>query len=299
MFCPNCGKENPDGVAFCGGCGMAFGAPAAAPAAEAAPAPAAEAAPAPEAPAAEAAPAAAPVEPAPAAAPAPEAAPSAAAPVVEPNPTPKEPSSMLPFGQHFKNIFKTALHPVTAPAEVIPQYEKIGNALILAAIVVFVIALIGSISSISVFLIDMAIDKAEMKRSVFNSVYDGAYIAKRILKYCFYPFIYYAIKTFGLAGLAMLAGLIVKEKWSFSKLLATAALALAPAYLISELLGSFIGLIPYIRFGSLISTTCYLYYIVMLYEGMTETTKLKDNKKAFVLVAVFALAAWFAGFFSY
>ena len=24
MFCPNCGKENPDGVAFCGGCGMAF-----------------------------------------------------------------------------------------------------------------------------------------------------------------------------------------------------------------------------------------------------------------------------------
>ena len=148
---------------------------------------------------------------------------------------------MLPFGQHFKNIFKTALHPVTAPAEVIPQYEKIGNALILAAIVVVIIALIGSISSISVFLIDMAIDKAEMKRSVFNSVYDGAYIAKRILKYCFYPFIYYAIKTFGLAGLAMLAGLIVKEKWSFSKLLATAALALAPAYLISELLGSFIG----------------------------------------------------------
>ena len=36
MFCPNCGKENPDGVAFCGGCGMSFGTPAAAPAPEAA-----------------------------------------------------------------------------------------------------------------------------------------------------------------------------------------------------------------------------------------------------------------------
>ena len=60
MFCPNCGKENPDGVAFCAGCGMSFGAAAAAPAPEAAPVE-----PAPAAPVAEAAPAPAAVEPAP------------------------------------------------------------------------------------------------------------------------------------------------------------------------------------------------------------------------------------------
>lgn len=298
MFCPNCGKENPDGAAFCGECGMAFGAPAAAPAAEApaaeapaapveaAPAPAAEAAPAPEAPAA----------PAPEAAP--EAAPSAAAPVAQPEPKPKDPSA-IPFGQHFKNIFKCVAHPITGPAEVIPQYDKIGNALLLTAIIVVICALIGGICSISTFLIDMGIDKLNMRRSTFNDIYSAGYVVGRILKYCFYPFLYYAIKSFGVAGLAMLAGLIVKEKWSFAKLLTAASLALVPAYIVSDFLGSFLSLIPVVRLGSFMYTACYLYYVVMLYEGMAATTKLKDNKKAFVLVAVFAIAFWVANWFSF
>lgn len=285
MFCPNCGKENPDGVAFCGGCGMSLSEAAAASAAAAEPAPAAEA----------------PAEPAPApeAAPAPDAAPVApAAPAAEPA-KPKEPSSMIPFGQHFKNIFKAALHPVTGPAEIVPQYEKIGNALLLTAIVVVICALIGTAFSLSSFLIRMGIDKLDMRRSVFNDVYSASYVAGRIVKYCIYPFLYYAIRVFGVAGAAVLAGLIVKEKWSFSKLLAAASLALAPAYVVSGILGELFGLIPYVRLGSLIYTGCYLYYVVMLYEGMAASTNLKDNKKAFVLVAAFTVALWVSNFFSF
>ena len=45
MFCPSCGKENPDGAAFCGGCGFSFEkvVPQAAPVAEAPVAPVAAA----------------------------------------------------------------------------------------------------------------------------------------------------------------------------------------------------------------------------------------------------------------
>lgn len=291
MFCPNCGKENPDGIAFCGGCGMSFGTPAP----QAAPQPA-PAAPVPQP---------APVAPAPQAAPqpAPQAAPVAAAAQPQPQPQapakPKEPSSMLPFGQHFKNIFNTALHPVTAPKDVIPQYEKIGNALILAAIVIVVCALVGSISSVSTYLIYIAQRKAELSRRVFNDVYDSGTIAIQIVKYSVYPFIYYAVRTFGMAGLFTLGGLIVKENWSFSKLLAAASLAAAPAYVVSDFLGEFLGLIPAVRFGSVITIAAYIYYLLLLYEGTSEVTKLSGNKKAFVFIICAAIAGYVAGFFPF
>ena len=102
-----------------------------------------------------------------------------------------------------------------------------------------------------------------------------------------------------MAGLFLLAGLIVKEKWSFPRLLAVASLALAPAYIISDFLGQFLALIPYVRLGSLIYTATYLYYIVMLYEGMSAETKLTGNKKGFVLVAVFAVTAVVANYVSF
>ena len=325
MYCPNCGRENPDGVGFCGGCGMSFAAsvpaapapaapapqPAAAPV-EAAPAPqtaaapveaAPQPAPAPAAPAPQ--PAAAPVEaapaPQPAAAPveaAPSAAPAAASavPAAQPQPAnqaapaqPKQPSSMLPFGQHFKNLIKAATHPVTGPAEIVPQYDKIGNALFLAGIVVIICSLVATFTSLSIDLINLA---------RYPRTY-GDIIVGMVLKDIFYPFIVYAFRTFGCAGLMLLAGLIVKEKWSFAKLLATASLAVAPAYIIREVLGTYLGLIPYIRLGTLISTAAYIYYIVMLYEGMSAETKLTGNKKAFVLVSVFAIIGVLAGLFSY
>ncbi len=301
MFCPNCGKENPDGVAFCGGCGMSLSEAAAASAAAAEPAPAAEA-PAEPAPAPDAAPVA-PEAPAPDAAPvapeapAPDAAPVApAAPAAEPA-KPKEPSSMLPFGQHFKNIINAAIHPVTGPAEIAPQYEKIGNAIILAVIALVICAVVSGATSTIYYLIRMAIDKVEMRRSDFRDYYEAGKVIVRILKYCFMPFLYYGVKTFGMAGIFMLAGLIIKEKWSFPRLLSIASLAVIPAYVIDDIIGTIFGLIPVIRLGGLIGTVTVIYYYLMLFEGMGAETKLKGNKKGFVIVACIALTSWIAGFF--
>lgn len=297
MFCPNCGKENPDGAAYCAGCGMAFA--SAAPAPAAAPAPVTEPAPAPAAPVAPA-PAATPVAPAPVAPVAPVAPAAPAAPVAKPAPEakPKDPNA-ISFGQHFKNIFNVALHPVTGPAEIVPQYKTIGAALLLAAIVVVVCGLVGSLSSIIEFLIRMGIAKLDMKRSVFNSVYSTSYVVKTILKYAFFPFIYYAIRTFGVAGLMTLAGLILKEKSAFAKNLAAVALALAPAYVISDLIGGLLGLIPVIRLGSIITMAAYIFFIVTTYEGAGAASKLSGNKKAFMVILCIAIAGYVANFFAF
>ena len=291
MFCPNCGKENPDGVPFCGGCGMSLSAPEAAPAAPAAPAEPAPAA-APEAPAAEAPAAPAPEAPA---APAPEAAP--VAPAAAQPAQPKEPSSMLPFGQHFKNIFNAAIHPVTGPAEIAPQYDKIGNAIILAVIALVICAVVSGATHTITYLINMAIDKAQLRRSTFNDLYDAATVALRITKYCILPFFFFAVKTFGMAGIFTLAGLILKEKWSFPRLLSIASLCVIPAYVVDYIVGDILGLIPVIRLGGLIGTITIIYYYLMLFEGFSAETKLKGNKKGFVIVACIALTCWIANFF--
>lgn len=245
--------------------------------------------------------------PQPSAQPAPVAAPVAAAAAPQPQPAqqpvggpqpqpqpqaqaqPKQPSDMLPFGQHFKNLIKAAIHPVTGIPEIVPQYDKIGNALFIAGIVVVICSLVGGLTSLSIDLIHYA---------QYGRYWTDNLVAS-ILKDLFFPFIFYAVKTFGMAGLFLLAGLIVKEKWSFPRLLAIASMAAAPAYIVSDLLGQYLALIPYVRFGSLIYTAAYLYYIVMLYEGMSAETKLTGNKKGFVLIIVFAVAAVVANYFSF
>ena len=299
MFCPNCGKEIPDGAAFCGECGTSLAAPAAPveSAPEAAPVePAPEAAP--EASVADAAPEAAPAAEAPAA---PDAAPVAAAIAADaqpaPNAAPKEPSEGVPFGQHFKNIIKAALHPTDGIAEITPSYKKAGDAILLALIVIVVISVLSSCIDVPEYLIRVAQAKAELSSRTFRDLYGVGTITVRILKLCFYPFIRFAGRTFGIAGAFTLAGIILKEKTSFVKMLTVASLAAAPAYLVSEVLGSLIGFIPYVRFGSIISVAAYAYYLVMLYHGMSAETKIKGNKFAFAFVICIAAVAWVIGFF--
>jgi len=195
---------------------------------------------------------------------------------------------MIPFGQHFVNIFKAAIHPVTGTAEIAPKYDKIGNALFLAGIVVVILSVINGLTAMSV----------DLGRYAEYGRFWSDNIVGDVLKDIFFPFLYYAVRTFGCAGLFLLAGLILKEKWSFPRLLAIASLAAAPAYLVDSLLGTYLGLIPYLRLGSLIGAAIYLYYIVMLYEGMSAETKLTGNKKGFVLVIVFAITTVVANYFS-
>ena len=310
MYCPNCGKENPNGVAFCGGCGMSFKAaapqpvaqpvqPVAAPVAVPVAAPKAQpvaqpvAAPAP-------APKAQPVQqPAAAPAPAPAAQTQSIIPPVQPQAQaqpqpqaqaqPKQPSDMVPFGQHFKNIIDAALHPVTGAGEIAKQYDKIINSILLAIIVIVICGMVNFISAMSTDLIWWV---------QLEPFYGGNIVIDIILDF-FFSFIVYIIRTFGLAGLVTLAGLIVKEKFSFSRLLAVASLALIPIVLVNSFIGNFIALIPYVRLGSIVFAFTSVFYFVMIYEGMGAETKLEGNKKGFVLAAVFAITTAIAGYFAY
>ena len=284
MFCTNCGKENPDGSAFCSGCGKSFGAPVAQPVAEPVAEPVVEAKPVEAAqPVVPVAPVVQPTQPQPQ----PQAKPQ-----VQPQPQPQaqQSSGGVSFGQHFKNLFTAAIHPVTGPASIAPQYSRAGNAIFLAGIVVVICSLVGGGTSLSIDLFNLA-----KLRSIYGA---GSYVSA-ILKDIFFPILFYAVRVFGCAALMLLAGLIVKEKWSFPRLLAITAMSVGPAWCVNDLLGSYLGLIPYIRLGSLIATAAYLYCVVMLYEGYSAETKLTGNKKGFVIVAVLAIAGVVAGFFSF
>lgn len=190
-------------------------------------------------------------------------------------------SSMLPFGQHFKNLFQATIRPVTGPGEIAGQYDKIGNALFLAGIVVIILWMVDFSTSLSV---------------TSWKYLDGGEIVARIFSKFFVSFLFYAVRVFGCAGIFTLAGLILKEKWSFPRFLAVSAMAVAPAYLVKNLLGTYLGLIPVIRFGSLISVAADIYFFVMLYEGMSSETKLKGNKKGFVLIICMALTGIIANY---
>ena len=270
MFCTNCGKENPDGAAFCVDCGASLAGAAGSMAAQ---------------------PAAEPVAPSP--------APAAAAPSAAPQPQPQTPpqpasqsqprqsSDSVSFGQHFKNLFSALLKPVTGPIEISKQYEKTVNAIFLAGIVVVICGFVGFVTSLSVDLVNWG---------KYGKLYSSS-IAGTVLKDIFFPFIYYSVRTFGFAGLMLLAGLIVKEKFSFAKILAISAMAVGPAYVVRDLIGTYFDFIPYI--GSIVSIGAYIYYVVMIYEGVGAETKLTGNKKAFVIVAVLALTGLFAGIFAF
>ena len=274
MFCPICGKENPEGSTFCAGCGKPI-------AGQAAPA---------------AAPVAAPVAPQPAPQAQPQqqyaapqqqyAQPQYAAPQAPVAPAaPAKPSPILPFGQFFKSLLTAAFKPVTGAADEAKKYDHIGNSLILSAIVV-------GILTIANFLLYM------LRTTLYQSWprnFGDAFV--RVLRNFFGSFFDYALMTFGCAAVVLVIGMIFKEKWSFPRLLAIAAMATAPAFIVSDFLGSFVGLIPYVGFGSLFTIAAYAYYLLMLYEGMGAETKLTGNKKGFVLVICVALTGFVAHYF--
>ena len=270
MFCPICGKENPEGSTFCAGCGKPIAAaPAAAPVA---PQPAPQAQPQQQ----YAAPQQQYAQPQ-------YAAPAAAA-------APAKPSPILPFGQFFKSLLTAAFKPVTGAADEAKKYDHIGNSLILSAIVV-------GILTIGNFLLYI------LRTSIYNSWPRKAGDAfVRILRTFTGSLFDYALMTFGFAALMLVIGLILKEKWSFSRLLAITSMAVFPSEAVRVLVIKFFTTVPsnadtlwyytmlkYFPVSSVLSAAATIYAFILLYEGITRETKLEGNKKGFI----FAIA-WIA-----
>jgi len=206
----------------------------------------------------------------------------------ESNDSSEQTQGILPFSSHLKNILKSAIHPVTGPSEIVSQYNRIGNSLFLTGISVVIVSAIAITTSLLIDLI-----------SIFSYLdeYEGL-IGELIARDLFFPFITYAIRTFGCAGLLFLAGLIIKEKWSFSRLLTISSLAVVPAFAVYELLVGILYNFTFYYIGTAVNTACQIYYFIMLYEGMVYETKLTKNKKAFVLFIVFTIVAFISNFFS-
>ena len=274
MFCPICGKENPEGATFCAGCGKPLAGPAPAPAAPVAPAPAA-------APAAPVIP-----QPVPQAQPQQQyAAPAPAAPAA-----PAKPSPILPFGQFFKSLITAATKPVTGAADEAKKYDHIGNSLILSAIVVGILTLVNFMSTV----ITTSINHTWPRH--------GGDVFVKLLRTFTGSLLDYALMTFGLAAIFLLAGIILKSKWSFSRLLAICCMAIFPSEAVRALItvyfrnivwtkasAWFFTTIKYFPISTILSSAATIYAFILLYEGLTRETKLEGNKKGFV----FAIA-WVA-----
>ena len=275
MFCPICGKENPEGSTFCAGCGKPI--------------------------AGQAAPAAAPVAPQPAPQAQPQqqyaapqqqyAQPQYAAPQAPVAPAaPAKPSPILPFGQFFKSLLTAAFKPVTGAADEAKKYDHIGNSLILSAIVV-------GILTIANFLLYI------LRTTIYNSwPRNAGDTFVRILRNFTGSLFDYALMTFGFAGVMLVIGLILKEKWSFSRLLAITSMAVFPSEAVRVLVIKFFTTVPsnadtlwyytmlkYFPISSVLSAAATIYAFILLYEGITRETKLEGNKKGFI----FAIA-WVA-----
>ena len=264
MFCPICGKENPEGSTFCAGCGNPL-------TATAAPAPA----PAP-------APAAAPAAPQPA----PQAQPQyAAAPAAAPA-APAKKSPILPFGQFFKSLINAAIKPVTGAAEEAKKYDHIGNSVILAAIVVGALTILNFVTSIVTTSIGNYWPRKvgdvilRLVRNFFGSLFD------------------YALLTFGFAAVMLLVGVIIKEKWSFSRLLSICCMATFPSNLVRVILLSYFSsfsvhfdwfskTMRYLPLTTILSSAATIYGFIILYEGITQETKLSGNKKGFIFAIAY------------
>jgi hypothetical protein len=206
----------------------------------------------------------------------------------ESNDSSEQTQGILPFSEHLKNILKSSIHPVTGPSEIVSQYNGIGNSLFLTGVSVLVVSAIAITTSLLIDLISIF---------SYSDEYEGL-IGELIARDFFFPFITYAIRTFGCAGLLFLAGLIIKEKWSFSRLLTISSLAVVPAFAVYELLVGILYNFALYYIGTAVNTACQIYYFIMLYEGMVYETKLTKNKKAFILFIVFTIVAFVSNFFS-
>ena len=268
MFCPICGKENPEGSTFCAGCGKPIAAPAApvAPVVPQQPAPQAQPQPQPQQQYA------APQQPQYAAPQAPVA--------------PAKPSKILPFGEFFKSLITAAIKPVTGASDEAKKYDVIGNSLILSAIVVGIL----TIANFLFYILRMTIYGTWPRRVGDSFVNLFRNFTGSLLDY--------ALMTFGFAAVMFVAGNILKEKWSFSRLLAICSMTTFAPEAVRVLIIRFFTSVPssaswyytmlrYFPISSILSTAASIYAFILLYEAITRETKLEGNKKGFVFAIAY------------
>ena len=286
MICPICGKENPDGATFCAGCGNSM---------------------VPQAPVAPAAPII-PQQPAPQAQPQQQYAQPQqqyaqpqyaqpqqqyAAPAAAPANRPAGPS----FGDYFKSLFNAAIKPATGCSEEVKKYERIGHALILTAIVVGILTILSFTSSVITTTIGQ----------YWPSTNVGVMI--RLITRFFSPLVHYALRTAGFAGIMVLIGLITKEKWSFPRMLAISSMAIFPAEVVDlvlyDILSSisiastvFNTLMKIFPLTTILSSAASIYAFIIMYEGITQESKLTGNKKVFVYVIAYVVLAFVSRYIS-
>ncbi len=113
--------------------------------------------------------------------------------------------------------------------------------------------------------------------------------------------------TFGFAAIMLVIGLILKEKWSFSRLLAICSMAVFPAEAVRILIVRFFTSVPvnsdttwyytmlkYFPISTILSAACTIYAFILLYEGITRETKLEGNKKGFVFAIAWVVLEFVA-----
>lgn len=203
---------------------------------------------------------------------------------------PASQSSILPFGDFFKSLITAAIKPVTGASDEAKKYDNIGNSLILSAIVVGILTLANFVFYI-------------LRTTIYqNWPRNGGDAFVRVIRNFFGSLFDYALMTFGFAAVMLVIGLILKEKWSFSRLLAICSMATFPSEAVRIFVIKFFTTVPvngdttwyytlikYFPISTVLSAAATIYAFILLYEGVTRETKLEGNKKGFVIAL-----AWIA-----
>ncbi len=172
----------------------------------------------------------------------------------------KSKSNMLPFDEFFKTLVNATIKPFSATAEEAEKYDSMVNAAMLAGIVVVILTLVRAVVRTATGGI----------LGIFTFLYAfGSFFGSLVM---------FAVLTFGLAGAYYIAGSIFHEKYSYPKLLAISAMAVAPNYLIKSLIVPFLNLI-WGNLGSAVGVMATAYLVLMLYEGTRKEVKLTGDKR--------------------
>ena len=181
------------------------------------------------------------------------------------------------FVSYFKNLFKF----VTKPATFLNEKNKLedtGKSFVYAGISTGMMAVVN----ILIKLIYAGIYSVKLSTALYK-VNFVKYLS--FPKLIFLDLSIYAAMIFGIAGILTLAGVIIKKKVKYTKMLSLVSLAIIPyaigAIIFYTLLALFAGAIGLI------------YTLILLVSMINKEFELKDNKKIYVNAIIFIVLSFF------